>query len=228
MDASLVIERIAAEASFKTKAYAALKEAVTSLDLYGSSAPVMLDERELSERLGVSRTPIREAVAMLEQEGFVRTVPRRGILVLRKTKREIVEMIQAWAALESMAARLVVLHARADEICALRRHFSGFGDGPIPKDRLAAYSSANIDFHQALMRLSGSQMLVAMTDNLFLHVRSIRTRAMFEHDRAEGSIREHRAIIDALEKRDVELAERLVREHSLALASHVDQYVDLD
>src|SRR3954471_8333423 len=108
---SLVIARIPVEASFKSKAYAALKDAITKMDIYGSSEPIMLDERELSEKLGVSRTPIREAVAMLEQEGFVRTVPRRGILVVRKTKREIVEMIQAWAALESMAARLIAERA---------------------------------------------------------------------------------------------------------------------
>src|SRR3954453_13820406 len=110
-DRSLVISRIPTELSFKSKAYAALKEAITNMDIYGSSEPIMLDERELSEKLGVSRTPIREAVAMLQQEGFVQTMPRRGILVLRKTKREIVEMIQAWAALESMAARLIAERA---------------------------------------------------------------------------------------------------------------------
>ena len=62
----------------------------------------MLDERALSERLGVSRTPIREAIAMLEQDGFVKTVPRRGIIVVRRTKNEIVDMIRAWAALEAV------------------------------------------------------------------------------------------------------------------------------
>ncbi|HJW79045.1 MAG TPA: GntR family transcriptional regulator, partial [Beijerinckiaceae bacterium] len=65
----LIIGRIATEASFKSKAYAALKDAITKMDIYASSEPIMLDERELSEKLGVSRTPIREAVAMLSQEG---------------------------------------------------------------------------------------------------------------------------------------------------------------
>jgi len=54
----------------------------------------------------MSRTPIREALSVLEQEGFVRSVPRRGLIVVRKSKREVVEMITVWAAIESMAARL--------------------------------------------------------------------------------------------------------------------------
>src|SRR6476469_4882036 len=102
-----LFSRIQVEDSFKAKAYAALKEAILKMDLYGNREPIMLDERELSDRLGVSRTPVREAVAMLEQDGFLRTVPRRGILVVKKNKREIIEMVQAWAALESMAARLI-------------------------------------------------------------------------------------------------------------------------
>src|SRR5690349_17189561 len=93
------IARLPEEVSYKTKAYMALKEAIANMDLYRSSEPVMLDERELSEGLGVSRTPIREALAMLQQEGFIRVLPRRGIMVVRRTKREIIEMIQAWAAL---------------------------------------------------------------------------------------------------------------------------------
>lgn len=73
----IAIVRIAPEASFKNKAYDALKEAILKMDIYASPEPVMLDERALSEHLGVSRTPIREAIAMLEQDGFVKTVPRR-------------------------------------------------------------------------------------------------------------------------------------------------------
>ena len=106
-EAEISIVRIAPETSFKNKAYEALKEAILKMDIYATPEQVMLDERALSERLGVSRTPIREAIAMLEQDGFVKTVPRRGIIVVRRTKTEIVDMIRAWAALESMAARLI-------------------------------------------------------------------------------------------------------------------------
>jgi len=98
--------------SFRNLAYQALKEAITAADIYAQPNEIRLDERQLSQALGVSRTPIREAMTLLEQEGFLRTLPRRGVFIIRKTRREIIEMIQVWAALESMAARLVTQHAR--------------------------------------------------------------------------------------------------------------------
>ena len=126
-ESGLVFARIPAGATYKEKAYSVLKEAIVNLDVYGSPEPIMLDERELSDRLGVSRTPIREALAVLHQEGFVRIAPRRGIVVVRKTRREIVQMIQAWAALESMAARLITRSANDEEIATLRGLFTPFG-----------------------------------------------------------------------------------------------------
>jgi len=104
-EAEIAIARIAPETSFKNKAYEALKEAILKMDIYATPEPVMLDERALSERLGVSRTPIREAIAMLEQDGFVKTVPRRGIIVVKRTKAEIVDMIRAWATSSGILAR---------------------------------------------------------------------------------------------------------------------------
>jgi len=97
--------------SLRDQAYALLKEAIANTDIYGERQPLRLDERELMQALGVSRTPVREALSILEQEGFVKTVPRRGIFIVRKSRREIIEMIQMWAALESMSARLATLHA---------------------------------------------------------------------------------------------------------------------
>src|SRR5262249_5617557 len=190
------------------------------MDIYSSSEPAWLDERQLSERLGVSRTPVREALAMLEQEGFVKSLPRRGIIVVKKTKREIVEMVQAWAALESMAARLITLHAGDEAIATLRPLFEGFGESHKPREHLGEYSSANIAFHQAIIRISGAKLIADMTDNLVLHVRGIRQITIGRDNRAERSIRDHLAIIDALERRETELAERLSREHTLGLAAY--------
>src|SRR3982751_819548 len=89
---SLDVPRLDTSTSFAKEAYAALKRAITAIDIYDHPDEVRLDERRLSQDLGVSRTPIREAMTLLEQEGFVRTRPRRGIYVVKKTKREIVEM----------------------------------------------------------------------------------------------------------------------------------------
>ena len=82
-----------------------------NMNIYADEAELRLDERDLSQRFGVSRTPLREALAQLDQEGLVRIVARRGIFIVRKTKAEILDMITVWAALESMAARLATQHA---------------------------------------------------------------------------------------------------------------------
>jgi len=215
--------RIQAEESFKNKVYTALKDAIFKADIYSSAAPVMLDERDLSERLGVSRTPIREAIAMLEQDGFLRTVPRRGILIVRKTKREIVEMIHAWAALESMAVRLITLDP-AIEVGALRQIFQDFTENHRPDEYLTEYSMANLTFHQALIKMSNAQILVDMTDKLLFHVRGIRQLTIGRDHRAERSIEDHLAIITAIEHHDTSRAETLARDHTLGLAAYVDTH----
>ena len=95
-------------------------------DIYAQREEIRLDERQLSRALGVSRTPIREAMTLLEQEGFLRTVPRRGVFIVRKTKKEIIEIIEVCAALESMAARLATINASDESIRALRHMFDEF------------------------------------------------------------------------------------------------------
>lgn len=224
---SLSLERFAPEQTYKTKVYAALKQAIVAMDIYSKPEQSWLDERQLSEKLGVSRTPVREAVAMLEQEGFVKSMPRRGIMVLKKTRREVIEMIQAWAALESMAARLAAERASDPEIAKLRTLFEKFHDGHRPADFLSEYSAANIEFHQALVKLSGSDALMDITANILMHVRGIRQITIGRDDRATQSMKDHLAIIEALERRDVEAAERLSREHTLKLARYVEEHGDI-
>jgi DNA-binding GntR family transcriptional regulator len=224
-DADIAIVRIAPETSFKNKAYEALKEAILKMDIYATPEPVMLDERALSERLGVSRTPIREAIAMLEQDGFVKTVPRRGIIVVRRTKAEIVDMIRAWAALESMAARLITTTARKKDISALRDFFKDFNlKDRLPQDHVDEYSKANIAFHQALISLSESPTLVDMTNEILLHVRGYRQLTIGRTERIAASLPEHLAIIEALEERNTELAEKRSRDHTLGLASFIEAH----
>ena len=230
-----IIERAASSAplalaplnatSLRDQAYALLKEAIADTDIYAPQQELRLDERQLTTALGVSRTPIREALSVLEQEGFIRTVPRRGIYIVRKSKREIIEMIQMWAALESMAARLATQRAPDAEIAKLRHLFDEFQNSP-PSAHLCEYSDANIAFHTAVIALGGSQTIIDATRNLLIHVRAIRRATIIQSDRAARSIIDHLNIIEALERRDTELAEHLARRHTLDLAAHVDGFCD--
>ncbi len=211
--------------TFRSQAYHALKQAISQMDIYDHNDEIRLEERQLSELLGVSRTPIREALTLLEQEGFIRLQPRRGIFVIRKTKAEIVEMIQVWAALESMAGRMVATQATDEEIRTLWDLFRNF-EMRNPKEHVNEYSDANIAFHKSIIRLSGSKLIQEMTDNLFIHIRAIRKLTIGQDNRAERSINDHKEIIKALERRDVDQAEHLIRDHTLGLAAHVEKHCD--
>jgi len=164
-------------------------------------------------------------MAQLEREGFVRSVPRRGVYVVRKSKREVIELITAWAALESMAARLITVQARDDEIATLRSMFTTFENGQLHA-KLDEYSEVNIQFHQAIIRMSHNGVLIDLAENLFTHMRMIRRKTIGEQDRADRSIRDHMNIIQALENRETDRAETLVRQHALGLAEHVARHAD--
>src|SRR5579871_1389675 len=145
--------------TFADRAYTALRDVILGLDIYSRPGEIRLDERRLASDLGISRTPVREAMAQLEREGFVRSVPRRGIYVVRKTKAEVIELITAWAALESMAARLITQNAPDEEIAKLRAMFATFEDGRL-RANLDEYSEVNIEFHQTIIRMSGNRILI--------------------------------------------------------------------
>lgn len=219
----LTVQPLNTAFSFRNQAYEALKQAITQMDIYGHRGAIRLDERQLSQDLGVSRTPIREAMSLLEQEGFVRTEPRRGIFVVRKTKAEIVDMIYAWAALESMSARLATQRASDEAIASLRMLFTSF-ESSHPREHMDEYSDANIAFHQATVRLGGCKLIEEMTKNLFIHMRAIRQATITQDNRADRSMMDHLEIIEALERRETERAEQLVRAHTLGLAAHVERY----
>jgi len=223
---TLPLTPVAANFVLKDKVYDALKDAIAAMDIYTDAEPPRLDERSLADKLGVSRTPVREALSRLEQEGLVQTVPRRGAFVVRKSKADILEMIHVWAALESMAARLATLNATDEEIREIHGFLDSYSDSSEARGQIDEYSETNIRFHQNIIKLSKSRLLIALTDNLFIHMKSIRARTIKERDRASQSIIDHTRIIEALEKRQTELAEKLVRDHALNLAEHVRRYVD--
>ncbi|MHB1301872.1 MAG: GntR family transcriptional regulator [Acidiphilium sp.] len=219
----LTVQPLAANVGLRRLASDAIKRAITNMDIYDQPEEIRLDERQLSRDLGVSRTPIREALSLLEQEGFVRSVPRRGIFIVRKSKREIVEMITVWSAIESMAARLVCERATDEEIADLHT-IAAFKKNP--HEFVDEYSHSNMIFHKTIIRLSGCVLMLELIENLFIHMRAIRSAAMRQGDRARRSLADHMNIVSALEARDADLAARRVRDHTLGLAAHIEKYGD--
>jgi len=208
--------------------YGVLREAILNMNVYDPGTDLRLDERALSDALKISRTPVREALVRLEQDGFVEVRARKGVYVLRKSHGEIMEMITVWAALESMAARLATERASDEEIASLRAMAGRFGSDDA-KAHIEEYSESNIAFHQRILELSQCMMLKTIADGLFMHMRAVRRKAMAEKDRSSRSVAEHIGIIEALEARDADRAARETREHTMRLHDHVrDTWVDLD
>ncbi|RKQ86820.1 GntR family transcriptional regulator [Solirubrobacter pauli] len=200
-----------ATASVGQLTYNALRGAILAMDVYASTADLRLDEKRLAAELGVSRTPVREALARLEHEGLVRIRPRRGVDILRKSKAEVVEMLIAWGALEAAAARLACERASDAELRELAE--------PAGTGRLDEYSRENLRLHARIVELGHSTVLTGMADNLLAHVRGIVTA---ERDPGDPLLVDHGPIVTALHERDADRAERLVREHSLRLADDVE------
>lgn len=206
--------------SLKDHVYEMLRDAITDMDIYQQGADLRLDERSLADQLGISRTPLREAIARLESDGLVAVVPRKGVYVQRKSLAEILEMIVAWAALESMAARLAAECASDAEIASLRKIAAKYND-TIANTRISEYSDDNIRFHKRILEISRCKLLSSMADGLFLHMNAVRLRAMGEGDRVSRSVVDHVEIIEALESRDADEAAKRVREHTMRLHGHV-------
>ena len=219
------VSPLAQARGLKIQVYEALRELIGRMDIYTSQKPIRLDERVLGEQLGVSRTPVREAISRLEQEGIVENIARRGAFVVRKSKNEILDIVDVWAALESMAARLATSRASDEEISRLRSNFATL-DGDEARANIDEYSNTNIEFHQTIIRLGHSELITQMADQLFFHMRAIRASTIGDRNRVAQSVMDHGRIIEAIEERDAYHAEQLVRDHALELAKHIERYVD--
>ena len=184
------------------------------MNIYAEDANLRLDERQPCPSSWDQPHADPRGLARLEQEGLVRIVPRKGVYIVRKTKAEILEMITVWAALESMAARLITEHASDAGDRVLRADVRHLRRRPDPGPYRRVFGNQ----HPAFTRPFWAQQVPAaeeMADGLFIHMRSIRARTISDDNRADRSIVDHMHIIEALEQRDTELAERLVREHTL-------------
>ena len=220
----LDVKKIRIPSSLSERAYETIKESLLKIDVTKEKDEDRIDERGLSESLGISRTPLREAINRLVIEGFLKVVPRKGIYVVKKSKREIIEILLVRAALEGMAARLATKYVTENEIQKMRELFSPFGESTTG-GQFIKYSDANIVFHELVLRTSHCGKLIELAGNLFDHIRWIRFMTIVYEDRFKKMQKEHLHIIEALEKRDPDLAEKRMRAHIEGLARYIEEKV---
>ena len=173
-----------------------------------------LTEPDLAERLGISRTPIREAFRQLESEGFLTVVPRRGAVVATISRQEIVDFYELKSLLEGYAAKKAVDKIGPREIEKLKKINSRLEE--LARDgQVEAFFAKNDEFHSTFLKVCGNEKLVELRDSMVNRFLGMRMAALSIPGRLGESVRQHNSIIRALEKRDGRLAEAVVLEHAL-------------
>jgi DNA-binding GntR family transcriptional regulator len=208
-DSERAVSRGSRKTSLRQKVYEALRQEIRG----GSILPGdLLRERELADVYGVSKTPVREALSLLEQENLVKAIPRAGYMVTQLTFRDLQEVHQLRVTLESMAARLAAENITEEEL----RELEGLIATSEPEEALVF----NHKFHSAIARASGNSRLAKMIEQL---LDDTDRWAALDVARLSPAVLliGHRAELEALRTRDPDVAEKAMREHVQRVYDHL-------
>ena len=169
-------------------------------------------ELQLASKLGVSRTPIREAIRMLEQEGLARTIPRKGAEVAGMTEKDMEDVLQIRCVLEELAARLSCQNITDEEMRKLKIAMVAFEE-KTREGNVVELAKADVTFHDIIYRAADNPKLLVLLNNLREQMYRYRTEYMKDDRIHPVLIREHKEMVKALESRDQELVAREVRQH---------------
>ncbi|MHB1406021.1 MAG: GntR family transcriptional regulator [Desulfitobacteriaceae bacterium] len=169
-----------------------------------------LMEIQLAEEMGVSRTPVREAIRKLELEGFVVMIPRKGAYVAGVSHKDVADVFEIRAALEGLAAGLAAERITDDEIEQMERVLL-YKEGE--ERDLELIVKSDTDFHALVYKASRNQRLVQILENLREQIQRFRATSLAVPGRVRDAIEEHRAIVEALANHDVEKAQELANSH---------------
>lgn len=195
--------------NLRERVYEILKRAIL---LHEIGPGQKIDEEGVARQLGVSRTPIRESLCRLENEGIVKIMPRRGAFVVKHSKESIIEILLVREVLEGFAARLAVGNIDERTLEEMNSLFRDFSEGNI-RDRSKDYAQADLKFHTLIVKKSQNSWLMSIMNILNDHIQMLRLRTVALEGRPEHSLLEHRKIIEALERRNPASAESLMRRH---------------
>lgn len=171
-----------------------------------------LNERELAERLKVSRTPLREALKLLTAEGLVEHQPNRGAIVLQLSADDVAHAFEVMAALEGLSGELACARITDSEIAELSALNYEMRAHHARRD-LSAYYRVNAAIHRAMNRAARNPVLSQTYDRLNARLQALRFRSNFDSDKWDIAVREHDAMIDALTRRDGARLRQILTEH---------------
>ncbi len=181
-----------------------------------------LFDTQLAKQLGVSRTPVREALRMLEQEALIVVTPRRGTIVCSLKQEDAIEIYNIRSVLEGLALRLAAENITALEVAELRAKLEKMR--PLP-EYLGGYMVVHAEFNSILIKASRSPRIEQLVGSFTGQLRNLRGISLATPLRQALAWKEHCAIVDAVEARDAELAELLARRHvENAKAAYLEQW----
>ena len=171
-----------------------------------------LMEMHLANKLGVSRTPIREAIRMLEQEGLAVTVPRKGAQVARMTEKDLQDVLEVRDALDELAVSSACAHITEEQMSDLRETVREF-EKAIQSGDVRKMVQADEDFHNVIYRAADNPKLETIVKNLREQMYRYRYEYIKDHTDYKQLIREHAAIIEGFERRDVAYVRAVMHTH---------------
>ena len=171
-----------------------------------------LKEARIGKELGVSRTPVREALRQLELEGLVRIVPNRGAFVTAISAKDVRDIYMIRSRLEGLAARWACEHISKDQLETMEEnvYLAEFHAG---KGHMEQMTELDNQFHHTLYDACNSKMLRHLLIDYHEYLLRVRKKALSTIDRGTASNKEHRAIMEAIRAGNADLAERLASEH---------------
>jgi len=171
-----------------------------------------LNEGDLASALGISRTPVREAINRLEKEGLVEIFPQRGAFVVQFSAKDIFELFLIRENLEGLAAYLAAGNINGPSLAKLETCLQGFEE-PFSEKDTRRYAREDFKFHQTIVMLSDARRLINLVSALHDHIRMFRLTTVGLSGRMKASLAEHRHLLEVLRKKEPEEAERRMREH---------------
>ena len=171
-----------------------------------------LMENTLAAKLGVSRTPVREAIRMLSDEGLVLLIPRRGAQVARISRKELNDVLEVRRSLEDLAIRKAALLIKEEDLAALEEAELAFRSA-VKSGDLTTIAEADIAFHDVIYAAAGNRRLLTILSNLREQMYRFRLEYLKQVDIAATLVGEHAAIAAAVRERDPEKASKLLCAH---------------